>query len=237
MRSWPGSALRVAECLLARGAARRMAKRRAVAGANGASASEEDGADATEEDGAPPSARVPILDVLGADELRLVVEALGECTVADWSVAVHRLRCCSRALRDAITNDDVTRHVAKLSLGHPYRARRAGFGTAFPRPGAEARFADMPRQVFVGRRPRPTGVTRWSRREAPYELEVMPPEGSDELRYVNPILVFDHVAHTFTEVVLLMDRRGLLSEIFRGSTTTSSASPLATDATVTPGSA
>jgi hypothetical protein len=194
MRDWPGSALREAEAL--------MAKRHA--GTSAASS-------ASDSDASPP-VRVPILDVLGADELRLVVEAL--LHKFGLETELNRLRCCARAFRDVITNDDATRHVRKLRLGHPYRAVRAGFGKAFPPPGAETRFADLPRQVFVGRRPRPPGVTRFSQREAPYELEVMPPEGSDELRYINPIIVLDRSTGRFTEVVLLMDQRGLMSEIF-----------------------
>jgi len=180
---------------------------------------------ATEDADASPTARVPILDVLGTDELRLVVEALLDPALYSdaATVAVHRLRCCARALRNVITNDDVTRHVRKLSLGHPYRAYRVPFGgtapfqrgpdgTALPAPAN----AHMPRQIFVGRRPRPSGVTRWSRREAPYELEVMPPEGSDELRYANPIIVRDccnPLRPFFCEVLLLMDQKGHLCQI------------------------
>mgnify|MGYP004165078141 CR=1 FL=1 len=220
MRPWPGSALRAAESLLTEAAARRMAKRRAAVAAIDASEFEEEELDATMEAAhAPPPVRIPILDVLGTDELRLVVEALlrGAPDPNDDMHATHQLRCCARAFRNLITNDDVTRYVIKLNLGQPYRARRAGFGKAFPSAQferANSKDADLPRQVFVGRRPRPTGVTRFSQREAPYELEVMPPEGSDELRYINPIIVLDRSTGRYTEVVLLMDRRGLLSEIF-----------------------
>lgn len=185
-----------------------MAKRHSVGPGAASSASESD---------APPRVRVPILDVLGTDEQRLVAEALlhGAPDPNEDMRALHRLRCCARAFLRVITNDDVTRYVRKLRLGHPYRAVRARFGNAFPPlPGAEIRFADLPRQVFVGRRPRPPGVTRFSEREAPYELEVMPPEGSAELRYINPIIVLDRSTGRFTEVVLLMDQRGLMSEIF-----------------------
>ena len=218
MRPWPGSALRAAESLLTEAAARRMAKRRAAVAAIDASEFEEE-LDATMEAAhAPPPVRIPILDVLGTDELRLVVEALlhGGPDPDEDMHTLHQLRCCARAFRNLITNDDVTRHVIKLNLGQPYRARRAGFGKAFPsaQSHANSRDADLPRQVFVGRRPRPTGVTRFSQREAPYELEVMPPEGSNELRYINPIIVLDRSTGRYTEVVLLMDRRGLLSEIF-----------------------
>ena len=221
MRSWPGSALHVAESLLAQAAARRMAKRHA---AEPGAASDASAPDATEDADAPPAVRVPILDVLGADELRLIVEALldpAPCYEAA-TVAVHRLRCCARAFRNVVTNDDVTRHVRKLSLGHPYRAYRAPFGGTAPfqrgrgRAEPTTKWAHMPRQVFVGRRPRPSGVTRWSRREAPYELEVMPPEGSDELRYANPIIVRDccnPLRPFFCEVLLLMDQKGHLCQI------------------------
>jgi hypothetical protein len=34
------------------------------------------------------------------------------------------------------------------------------------------------------------------------------------LRYINPIIVLDRSTGRFTEVVLLMDQRGLMSEIF-----------------------
>lgn len=214
MRRWPGSALRAAEELLARGGARHVAKRHSAASDAGSGASAAEGLGVTADAEAPPPVRVPILGVLGADELRLLVEALLAGRGEAETRAVHRLRCCARALRNVVTHDDVTRHVTKLALGRPYRARRAGFGTALPgRPGAQSRFADLPRQVFVGRRPRPSGVTGFSRREAPYELEVRPPEGSDELRYVNPVLVFDRSTGRYAECVLLMDRRGLLSEI------------------------
>lgn len=194
MRGRPGSALREAEAL--------MTKRHAGPGA----------ASGANDLDAPPPVRVPILDVLGVDELRLIKGALLQKLGAE--TALHRLRCCARAFRGVITNDDVTQQVRKMRLGHRYLARRAGFGKAFPLPGAETRLADLPGQVFVGRRPRPQGVTRWSLREAPYELEVMPPEGSDELRYINPLIMLDRSTGRFTEVVLLMDRRGLMSEIF-----------------------
>jgi len=199
MRGWPGSALREAEAL--------MAKRHAGPGAaSGASAS-----DATPPAAPSPPMRVPILDVLGADELRLVVEAL--LSTGEHERAVHRLRCCARAFLRVITNDDVTRHVRKLTLGDPYRAYRSGFGSSpFDRNRAQRRAAQLPRQVFVGRRPRPSGVTRFSRREAPYELEVVAETGSN-VCYINPVIVLDRSMGRYAEAVLLMDERGLLSEI------------------------
>ena len=204
MRSWPGSALRAAEAL--------MAKRRAAqpGAANGASAFH-----ATEDAGAPPPVRVPILDVLGTDELRLVAEALlhGRPDPNEDMRALHRLRCCARAFLRVITNDDVTRHVRKLALGHPYRAYRTAFGaTPFGTNRAPRPVAQLPRQVFVGRRPRPSGVTCFSRREAPYELEVVAEKGSN-VCYINPIIVLDRSKGRYAEAVLLMDQRGLLSEI------------------------
>ena len=203
MRGWPGSALREAEAL--------MAKRHAGPGAaSGASAS-----DATPPAAPSPPVRVPILDVLGTDELRLVAEALlhGAPDPNEDMRALHRLRCCARAFLRVITNDDVTRHVRKLTLGHPYRAYRSGFGSSpFNRNRAQRRAAQLPRQVFVGRRPRPSGVTRFSRREAPYELEVVAETGSN-VCYINPVIVLDRSMGRYAEAVLLMDERGLLSEI------------------------
>ena len=78
--------------------------------------------------------RVPILDVLGADELRLIVEALldpASCYEAA-TVAVHRLRCCARAFlrRGDERRRDAAR--AQLTLGHPYRAYRAPWWRAVP---------------------------------------------------------------------------------------------------------
>ena len=84
---------------------------------------------------APPPVRVPILDVLGTDELRLVVEALLDpASRPQRGHAVHQLRCCARAFRNLITNDDVTRHVIKLNPRSPVpRLPRAGFsGSAVP---------------------------------------------------------------------------------------------------------
>jgi hypothetical protein len=201
MRGSSGSALRAAEALLARGAARPGA-------ASGASER-----DAPTRADAPRPARVPILEALGADELRLVVERLLRRPGSE--PAVHRLRCCARAFRAAITNDDLARHVRRLALGREHCAYRAPFGsTPFnSRHAVPPKLASMPRQTFVGRRPRPTGVARFSRREAPYELEVLPPEGEEELRYVNPIIVLDRSTGRFRECVLLVDQRGMLSQI------------------------
>lgn len=185
-----------------------MAKRHAAgpSAASGASAS-----DATEDADAPPTVRVAILDVLGTDELRLLVEALLSGRVNEREL--HRLRCCARVFRSTITNDDVTQHVRKLTLGHPYRAYRTGFGASpFNGNRAERKVAHLPRQVFVGRRPRPSGVTRFSRREAPYELEVVSEKGSN-VSYINPVIVLDRSMGRYAEAVLLMDERGLLSEI------------------------
>ena len=127
-----------------------MAKRRAAepGAANGASASH-----ATEDAGALQPVRVPILDVLGTDELRLVVEALlhGRPDPNEDMRALHRLRCCARAFLRVITNDDVTRHVLKLTLGRVYRAYRSGFGSSpFDSNRAQRKAAQLPRQVFVG---------------------------------------------------------------------------------------
>ena len=204
MRGWPGSALRVAEALMAK---RHAAQPGAASGASASSAME----------GAYASlpVRVPILDVLGTDELRLIVEALlqGAPDPNVNMLALHRLRCCARVFRNVITNDDVTQHVRKLTLGHPYRAHRTGFGTSpFHGNRAERRAAHLPRQIFVGRRPRPSGVTRFSSREAPYELEVVSEKGSN-VCYINPIIVLDRSMGRYAEAVLLMDERGLLSEI------------------------
>ena len=74
MRGWPGSALREAEAL--------MAKRHSAGPGAASGASESD---------APPPVRVPILDVLGADELRLIKEAL--LHKFGFETELHRLRC------------------------------------------------------------------------------------------------------------------------------------------------
>lgn len=55
-------------------------------------------------------------------------------------------------------------------------------------------------------------MTRFSWREAPYELEVVAEKGSN-VSYINPVIVLDRSMGRYAEAVLLMDERGMLSEI------------------------